>query len=77
MSRQKKQTYVELTPKTDQGRKRASYHGARWLLRQETTEPFRGASPGTWLAVRSSDGKTMLWVKKTDDADFNVRVYNV
>jgi hypothetical protein len=74
MARHKKDTYVDLIPKTDQGKKRASYHGTRWLLRQETTEPYRGASPGTWLAVRSSDGKAMLWVKKTDDTDFKVSV---
>ena len=74
MARSKKEVFVELIPKNEQGKKRASYHGARWLLRQETTEPYRGALPGVWLACRSSDGKAMLWVKKIDDADFVVRV---
>lgn len=74
MARQKKFTFVELIPRNEQGKKRASYHGDRWILRQETTEPYRGALPGVWLACRSFDGKAMLWVKKIDDADFVVRV---
>ena len=74
MARQKQEKYVELTPKSDAGRRRASYHGSRWVLRKETTEPYRGASEGEWLGVRSRDGNAFLWVKKFDDNDFNVRM---
>lgn len=74
MSRQKVVKYVELTPRNEQGKQRASYHGARWVLRQETTEPYRGAPEGEWLGVRSRDGSSFLWVRKFDDQDFTVRL---
>lgn len=74
MPRRKQEKYVELIPCSDRGRKRAAYHGQRWLLRKETNDPYRGATPGTWLACMSCDGKALLWVKKSNDEDFRVRV---
>ena len=74
MPRQKKQTIVELIPKNDRGTARLSYHRNRWILKRETTEPWRGAALGVWLAVQSQDGKAMLWVLKYSDQDFQVKV---
>jgi len=73
MSREKKETIVELTPKNESGKKRMSYHGDRWVLRQEIDTLGTGRISGPWLGCRSRDGKAFLWIHKVNDADFTVR----
>lgn len=73
MAREKKEPLVELTPKNESGKKRMSYHGNRWVLRQEVETLGGCRIPGPWLGVRSRDGKTFLWIHKNNDTDFTVR----
>jgi hypothetical protein len=74
MPRAKKQVFAELTPKTERAHTRMSYHTNRWILKEETDNPYCGAKKGTWLLLQSRNGQAMLWVMKTDDQDFGVRV---
>lgn len=74
MPRQKSPTYAELTPKSERAIARMSYHTNKWLLKRETDHPYVGAKKGTWLLVESRNGKAALWIMKTGDEDFDVRV---
>jgi hypothetical protein len=73
MAREKKETLVELTPKSEAGKKRMSYHGSRWVFKREIDTLGGMKLPGPWIGVQSRDGKTFLWIHKVDDADFTVR----
>lgn len=74
MARQKKEHYVVLTPKNDDARKRLSYHGERWILRDTIDKLKFSMEPGPFFLLVSKDGKKCLHVKKEYDTDFNVRV---
>jgi hypothetical protein len=74
MSRSKQPIFVELTPKTERALARMGYHQSKWVLKRETDKPYIGATKGTWFSLQSRDGKAMLWVMKSDDEDFVVRV---
>jgi hypothetical protein len=73
-----KEAYLVLIPKNDNAKKRLSYHGERWIFRRETTNPpttYARSSPSdtVWILVMSRDGKSIIWLKKKDDPDFNIR----
>ena len=69
-----RQQLIELQPKTETGKQRASYHGTRWILRQKRENPYRGAPAGFHLGVISKDGKKFLWVLEHNDPDFHARL---
>jgi hypothetical protein len=77
MAREKKDQYVVITPKNKSGEKRLSYHGTKWIFRRQTDTPpasYAKAGEGVWILAMSTDGKTILWIKKQDDPDFDVRM---
>jgi hypothetical protein len=69
----KKEKYIVLTPKNDNGKKKMDYHGDRWLLRDEVDKLKFSREPGPFYIIMSRDGKKVLHVKKDGDPDFNVR----
>lgn len=71
--REKKESYVIITPKNDGATKKMDYHGDRWILRAEVPTTRFSREPGPWLVLISRDGKKCIHVKKTDDPDFSVR----
>lgn len=70
----KHKVFVELTAKNDNGIKRLSYHGQKWILVKRKMDPYPGA-PRNKLhyCLASNDGKQILWVQRENDPDFTVR----
>ena len=69
----KTKVFIELTPKNEQGTKRLSYHGTKWLLLRRTEKPYCGAPHTMHYCLVSIDGKGLLWVQKDNDPHFTVR----
>jgi hypothetical protein len=72
--REKQPTYAILTPKNDFAKKKMTYHSEKWILLEEINEVRYTRDSGPFLVLRSRDGKKCIIAKKTDDADFDVRV---
>lgn len=72
MGRHKTEKYVIITPKSDNGKERISYHGERWIFREEK-ESLKFVRGGPFIGVVSSDGKVCLYIKKANDPDFDIR----
>jgi hypothetical protein len=74
MMREKKQTYVIITPKNDKAVERMSYHGDRWILRETKEKLTFSTVSEPHYCLLSRDGNKILLIKKTNDSDFDVRV---
>lgn len=70
-----KKVFIEITPKSDLGRKRMAHHRNRWVLTRITDKPYCGAPLTTHYGLRSSDGTAFLWVLKDNDPDFHIRKF--
>lgn len=74
MGRRQTETYIVLTPKNTEAKKKLEYHGERWVLRKEVDIVKFSREPGPWLVLMSRDGKKLMHVKKANDPDFDTRV---
>ena len=73
MPKKSKEQYVLVSAKTDKGKDKISYHGEKWLFREEVTQLKFTREPGPFLIFRSRDGTRVLFVKKQDDTDIAYR----
>lgn len=72
--RAKQPTYAILTAKNDFAKKKIDYHTEKWVLIEEIKEARYTRDNGPFLVLRSRDGKKCIIAKKTNDADFDIRV---
>lgn len=73
MSRQKKEHFAVITPKTDIAKLKMAYHGERWLVRGIFPSVRFTREPGPWVRLMSRDGNKCLDVHQTKDQDFSIR----
>lgn len=74
MASTKREKFVILEAKTDKGKEKLGYHGDKWILRDEIENLKFDRRQGASIVVRSRDGSKILFIKKTDDPDFNFRI---
>lgn len=73
MGRRKPEPHIILSPKSDKGKEKLSYHSPRWkYLGEEQHRLIR--SKGLCLVCRSPDGKQIILVQKENDPDFDYRL---
>lgn len=72
--RAKKETYAIITPKNDAATKKLEWHGNRWIFRSLVDMVKFSRDPGPWYVLISRDGKKCIYVRKTDDVDFDIRI---
>lgn len=73
MSREKKETYATIIPKTENGKLRMDYHGERWIYKGQV-DTLKYSKGGPWHILISRDGTKCLHIKKENDIDFDVRL---